>query len=39
VARGGDDRSDGKGGGRAQDRPDIVRVRDLIEHQHDPGRR
>ena len=34
VAGGGDDRLHRKRRGRAQDRPDIVRIGDLIEHQH-----
>src|SRR4029077_10282762 len=39
VPRRGDDGFDGKRRGAAQDRPDIVRVGDLVEHQHDAGRR
>ena len=32
---GGDDRLHGERGRRAQDRADIVRIGDLVEHQHD----
>ena len=39
VPRRGDDGFDGKRRGAAQDRSDIVRVGDLVEHQHDAGRR
>ena len=43
VPRRGDDRLDRERRGRAQDRADIVRIGDLVEHQHDalaaPGRR
>ena len=35
VAGGGDDRLDRKRRRRAQDRADIVRIGDLVEHQHD----
>ncbi|MGY4489019.1 hypothetical protein ACVWWR_008210 [Bradyrhizobium sp. LM3.2] len=35
VARGGDDRLHGEGRSRAQDGADIVRIGDLVEHQHD----
>jgi hypothetical protein len=35
VPRRSDDRLDRKGGGRAQDGADIVRIGDLVEHQHD----
>ena len=35
VARGRDDGGDAEGGGAAQDRADIVRIGDLVEHQHD----
>ena len=39
VALGGDERVDGEGRGGAQDRPDIVRVRDLVEHDDEAVRR
>ena len=35
VARRGDDAVGGEGGGRAEDGADIVRIGDLVEHQHD----
>ena len=34
MALGRDERVDGEGGASAQNRADIVRVGDLIEHQH-----
>jgi len=39
VPRRGDDRLDRKRCRRAQDRPDIMRIGDLVEHQHDALKR
>ena len=36
---GGDQPVDGEGRGSAQDRPDIVRIGDLVEHDRQPVRR
>ena len=38
VPRRGDHRVDREGRGSAQDRADIVRIGDLVEHQHGAGR-
>ena len=39
MALGGDEGVDREGGGGAQDRPDIVRIGDLVEHEDEPARR